>query len=180
MIGINIGVLEPGQPASMYHRENDQEDFLVLSGECLAIIEGSERPLRAWDFVHCPPGTEHIFVGAGDGPLANLGLGAVHPGVAACSIGTSGALRLMVESPVVDPQRQVFCYALLPGRWIVGGGTQVPDGPLTPGPQPTGLAPVSAVQDGRELTGSPFAGYDVDVDGDTRVELRLGEVSARA
>jgi gluconokinase len=62
-----------------------------------------------------------LIVGAGDGPLANLGLGAVHPGVAACSIGTSGALRLMVEGPAIDPQRRVFCYALLPGRWIVGG-----------------------------------------------------------
>jgi gluconokinase len=62
-----------------------------------------------------------LVVGAADGPLANLGLGAVHPGVAACSIGTSGALRLMVEGPAVDPQRRVFCYALVPGRWIVGG-----------------------------------------------------------
>jgi gluconokinase len=62
-----------------------------------------------------------LIVGAADGPLANLGVGAVHHGVAACSIGTSGALRLMVERPVVDPQRRVFCYALLPGHWIVGG-----------------------------------------------------------
>jgi uncharacterized cupin superfamily protein len=52
----------------MYHREDDQEDFLVLSGECVLIVEGEERRLRAWDFVHCPAGTEHIFVGAGDGP----------------------------------------------------------------------------------------------------------------
>jgi gluconokinase len=62
-----------------------------------------------------------LIVGAADGPLANLGVGAVHHGVAACSIGTSGALRLMVEHPAVDPQRRVFCYALLPGHWIVGG-----------------------------------------------------------
>ena len=62
-----------------------------------------------------------LIVGAADGPLANLGVGAVHHGVAACSIGTSGALRLMVERPAVDPQRRVFCYALLPGHWIVGG-----------------------------------------------------------
>ncbi len=67
--GINIHVLQPGQPNSKYHSESVQEDFLVLSGECLAIIEGEERPLRAWDFVHCPAGTEHVFVGAGDGPL---------------------------------------------------------------------------------------------------------------
>ena len=65
-----------------------------------------------------------------------------------------------------------------PGRWIVGGGTPVPDGPVTVGPRPTGLAPMAALQDGRELSGSPYAGYDVDVEGDTRVELRLGEVRA--
>jgi gluconokinase len=62
-----------------------------------------------------------VVAGGGDGPLANLGVGAVHPGVAACSIGTSGALRLIVERPVVDPKRRVFCYALTPGRWVVGG-----------------------------------------------------------
>ena len=75
-IGINIGVLEPGQPACMYHGEDDQEDFLVLSGECLLLIEGEERRLEAWDFVHCPAWTEHVFVGAGDGPCAILAVGA--------------------------------------------------------------------------------------------------------
>src|SRR5205823_14380631 len=67
-IGYTLAVLGPGQPNGMYHREDDQEDFLVLSGECLLIVEGEERHLRAWDFVHCPPGTEHIFVGAGEAP----------------------------------------------------------------------------------------------------------------
>jgi gluconokinase len=62
-----------------------------------------------------------VVIGAADGPLANLGVGAVRPGVAACSIGTSGALRLVVERPAVDPERRVFCYALTPGRWVVGG-----------------------------------------------------------
>jgi gluconokinase len=62
-----------------------------------------------------------VIVGAGDGPLANLGVGAVRPGVAACSIGTSAALRLMVARPAIDPQRRAFCYALAPGRWVVGG-----------------------------------------------------------
>ncbi len=74
-LGINIGVLEPGQPACMYHREDEQEDFLVLSGECLLLIEGRERRLRAWDFVHCPAGTEHVFVGAGDETCAILAVG---------------------------------------------------------------------------------------------------------
>ncbi|MCW3004694.1 MAG: gluconokinase [Conexibacter sp.] len=62
-----------------------------------------------------------LVLGAGDGPLANVGVGAVRPGVAACSIGTSGALRLIVERPVIDETGQVFCYALTPGRWVVGG-----------------------------------------------------------
>lgn len=74
-LGINIGVLQPGQPACMYHREADQEDFLVLSGECLLLVEGEEQHLKAWDFFHCPAWTEHVFVGAGDGPCAILAIG---------------------------------------------------------------------------------------------------------
>ena len=61
---------------AMYHWEVDQEDFLVLSGEALLIVEGEERPLRQWDFVHCPPGTKHIIVGAGDAPCVVLAVGA--------------------------------------------------------------------------------------------------------
>jgi uncharacterized cupin superfamily protein len=67
-LGYTIGVLQPGQSGGRYHRENTQEDFLVLAGECVLLIEGEEQPLKTWDFVHCPPGTEHAFVGAGDGP----------------------------------------------------------------------------------------------------------------
>jgi uncharacterized cupin superfamily protein len=73
--GINIQVLWPGQPNCYYHAEEGQEDFLVLSGECILLVEGEERPLRAWDFVHCPPWTEHVFVGAGSGPCAILAVG---------------------------------------------------------------------------------------------------------
>jgi uncharacterized cupin superfamily protein len=81
-LGFNIAVLEPGQPACYYHGEADQEDFLVLSGECLLLIEGQERQLRQWDFVHCPPWTEHVFVGAGEGPCAILLVGTrTDPGV---------------------------------------------------------------------------------------------------
>lgn len=75
-LGINIGVMEPGQPACYYHAEDNQEDFLVLSGRCLLLIDGQERQLRAWDFVHCPPWTEHVFIGAGNGPCAVLAVGA--------------------------------------------------------------------------------------------------------
>jgi uncharacterized cupin superfamily protein len=75
-LGINITVLEPGQPGCMYHGEGNQEDFLLLAGECLLLVEGEERRLRAWDFVHCPPWTEHVFVGAGSGPCLLLAVGA--------------------------------------------------------------------------------------------------------
>lgn len=73
--GVNVHVLAPGQAACLYHRENQQEDFLVLHGRCLVVVEEEERELRAWDFVHCPPGTTHVFVGAGDGPCAILMIG---------------------------------------------------------------------------------------------------------
>jgi uncharacterized cupin superfamily protein len=75
-LGVGVTVLEPGEPMSMYHWETDQEDFLVLSGDALLVIEGEERPLRAWDFVHCPPGTSHVIVGAGDGPCIIFAVGA--------------------------------------------------------------------------------------------------------
>ena len=75
-LGINLTVLGPGEPMAMYHHEHDQEDFLVLAGEALAIVEGEERPLRQWDFVHCPPGTNHVIVGAGERPCVVLAVGA--------------------------------------------------------------------------------------------------------
>lgn len=75
-LGINLTVLDPGQPMSMYHQEADQEDFLVLGGEALLIVEGEERRLRRWDFVHCPPGTNHTIIGAGEAPCLVLGVGA--------------------------------------------------------------------------------------------------------
>jgi uncharacterized cupin superfamily protein len=62
-LGINVSVLLPGQPSCMYHRESNQEDFLILAGDCRLLVEGEERPLKAWDFFHCPPWTEHVFVG---------------------------------------------------------------------------------------------------------------------
>ena len=74
-LGININVLRPGEPSCMYHAEETQEDFLVLAGECLLVVEGLERKLRAWDFVHCPPWTEHVFIGSGDGPCLILAVG---------------------------------------------------------------------------------------------------------
>ena len=74
--GVNVQVLWPGESNGLYHSENVREAFLVLSGECTLLVEEQERPLRRWDFVHCPPGTNHIFVGAGDGPCSILMIGA--------------------------------------------------------------------------------------------------------
>ena len=74
-IGVNVAVLHPGQPLAMYHREDEQEDFLVLQGEATLIVEDQERPLRAWDYVHCPPWATHIIVGAGDRPCTLVAIG---------------------------------------------------------------------------------------------------------
>jgi uncharacterized cupin superfamily protein len=79
-LGVNIRLLRPGQAGALYHSENTQEDFLVLSGECICLIEGEDRRLKAWDFVHCPPGTRHTFVGAGEDPCAILMIGARREG----------------------------------------------------------------------------------------------------
>jgi uncharacterized cupin superfamily protein len=75
-LGFQLVVVQPGEPACLYHGEGVQEDFLVVSGECVLVIENEERRLKQWDFVHCPPMTEHVFVGAGDGPCAIVMVGA--------------------------------------------------------------------------------------------------------
>jgi quercetin dioxygenase-like cupin family protein len=90
-VGFTLLVLQPGQ-TSRYHREANQEDFLVLFGRCLLLIEGEERPLEAWDFVHCPPDTDHGFVGAGDGP---------------CAIFMTGARRGWPEKGIVYPRSEL-------------------------------------------------------------------------
>jgi uncharacterized cupin superfamily protein len=74
-VGFNIGVLWPGQPACMYHREPNQEDFLIVAGECLLLVEGEERRLRTWDFFHCPPDTDHVFVATGSEPCVAIAVG---------------------------------------------------------------------------------------------------------
>jgi uncharacterized cupin superfamily protein len=74
-IGVNLRVLPPGRPNCYYHGESNQEDLLVLAGECLLLVEGEERRLRAWDFVHLPPWTDHVLVGAGDEPAVVVMIG---------------------------------------------------------------------------------------------------------
>ena len=75
-VGVHVCVLMPGQPNALYHSEGAQEGFLVLAGACTLIVEEEERPLRAWDYFHCPAGTRHVLVGAGAGPCSILMLGA--------------------------------------------------------------------------------------------------------
>jgi uncharacterized cupin superfamily protein len=75
-VGVSLYVLGPGEPIGMYHWEAGQEDFLVVAGEALLLVEGQERPLRHWDFVHCPPGTKHMIVGSGAAPCVVMAIGA--------------------------------------------------------------------------------------------------------
>jgi uncharacterized cupin superfamily protein len=89
-LGVTLDVIGPGQPSGLYHAEGNQEDFLVLAGECILLVEGEQRSLHAWDFVHCPPGTEHVFVGAGDRP---------------CVIFMTG--RRTRDRPVVYPRSEI-------------------------------------------------------------------------
>ena len=79
-LDINISVVEPGQPLCLYHEESAQEDFLVLAGKAVLLVNEEERPLKAWDFFHCPAGTEHVIVGAGDSPAIVLAVGARREG----------------------------------------------------------------------------------------------------
>ncbi|MDX6534502.1 MAG: hypothetical protein QOF68_2246 [Gaiellales bacterium] len=122
--GINIQVMWPGQPNGYYHAEGDQEDFLVLRGECLLLIEGEERRLKAWDFVHCPAWTEHIFVGTGDGPCVFVGVGARTPGA---------GLVYPVSEPALRHDAGVAEEATA-GEVAYAGTPKT-----TPGPHPEGL-----------------------------------------
>lgn len=75
-LGIGLYWIEPGKPMTLYHHESGQEDFLVLRGRCLVVIDGEQRALQAWDLVHCPPGTAHTIIASGDTPALILAVGA--------------------------------------------------------------------------------------------------------
>jgi quercetin dioxygenase-like cupin family protein len=109
-LGINVTVLEPGQ-SGIYHAEANQEAFLVLAGECRLLVEGGERALRPWDFFHCPPWTEHAFVGAGDRPCVILMAGArVGPEVRYPVSKLAARHGASVEKETSDPS-QVYAAA---------------------------------------------------------------------
>ena len=112
-LGINLNVLPPGAPMAMYHEEPGQEDFLVLRGECILIVEGEERPLKQWDFVHCPPRTKHVIIGSGDGPALVLAVGA-RKGQASYPVDeTAVRRRAGVDHEVASPAEAYAGYSPL-------------------------------------------------------------------
>jgi quercetin dioxygenase-like cupin family protein len=119
LLGIGVHVLGPGETPGFYHAESNQEGFLVLSGECIAIVEGQERRLRAWDYLHCPPGTAHITIGVAEEPCAILMVGTrspdrtihypVEPAAAkygaAVAVATDSPREAYAERPPIAPAR---------------------------------------------------------------------------
>jgi uncharacterized cupin superfamily protein len=123
-LGITLNVLEPGQPMAMYHRERAQEGLLVITGECLLIVQGDERRLVAWDFFHCPSGTEHVIVGSGNAAALVLAVGARgrgrDGGVVYRACETAARNRASVEHDTTDA-REAYgkAYERLPrSKWI--------------------------------------------------------------
>ena len=111
--GFTIRVVPPGKPSGLYHAESVEEDFLILMGECVLIVENEERHLRAWDFVHCPPMTAHTFVATETGPCVILATGNRRDDLERVSPRSEVALRYDAGSEVdtTDPERR--------GRWEV-------------------------------------------------------------
>jgi uncharacterized cupin superfamily protein len=121
LLGIGVHILPPGEAPGFYHAESNQEGFLVLSGECVAIVEGQERRMGPWDYLHCPPGTAHITIGAGDQPCAILMVGTRDPNRTLRYLVEPAAARHGASVPVAtDSAREA--YAERP--------------PITPAPSP--------------------------------------------
>ncbi len=117
-LGVNPFVLQPGEPMAMYHYEADQEGFLVVSGDAVLVVEGEERQLRAWDFVHCPPNTKHVIVGAGSGPCLVIAIGARERSTEPDSLGfpADGVAKRHGASVEQDTMDGGVAYARLPRR----------------------------------------------------------------
>jgi len=135
-LGINLFVLAPGEPLGMYHSEQDQEGFLILAGDALLLIEGEERSLHEWDFVHCPPGTEHTIVGGQAGSCVVLGVGAREHQPTTGWHYPVNALALRHNAGVKrETTDMAEAYADLPDRptayragWLPAGSAQHPPG----------------------------------------------------
>ena len=117
-VAVNPFVLMPGDPMAMYHREADQEAFFVVSGEAILIVEGEERTLRAWDFVHSPPQTRHVIVGAGSGPCVVIAVGAGAPTVGRMLSASrpTTSLAAMGRASRRSTMDGGVAYASVPGR----------------------------------------------------------------
>lgn len=126
-LGINISVLEPGQSLGFYHREAGQEGFLVLAGTCTLIVEDEERRLEAWDFFHCPPQTDHMIVGAGDGPAVVLAVGARGLARKGLVYGPSKTAKKHGVSVTKETTKPAEAYADIPRSRRVAYGGWLPD-----------------------------------------------------
>jgi uncharacterized cupin superfamily protein len=117
--GFTIRVVPPGQPAGLYHAESVEEDFLILIGACVLIIEDQERHLRAWDFVHCPPMTAHTFVATEAGPCVILATGNRRDDLERVYRRSDVALRYDAgpERDTTDPERRGRWDVRRPDRW---------------------------------------------------------------
>jgi mannose-6-phosphate isomerase-like protein (cupin superfamily) len=116
--GVNPFVLAPGEPMGMYHQETDQENFLVVTGEAVLVVEGEERPLHAWDFFHCPPGTSHVIVGAGNSPCVVIAVGSRSRSEEDGALGfpVDEAARRHGASVAAETMDGGEAYASVPGR----------------------------------------------------------------
>jgi uncharacterized cupin superfamily protein len=116
-IGVHVTVVWPGQPNALYHSESGQEGFLVLAGEATLIVEEEERPLRQWDYFHCPPDTRHVIVGAGDGPCAILMIGS-RPEVEKLRYPVSEVAASYDASVAEETEDGDAAYADWPGEYV--------------------------------------------------------------
>lgn len=122
-LGINIAVIEPGDRSTLYHAESAQEDFLVLQGEALAIVEEQERRVKAWDLLHCPPGTRHVFVNDTDAPCVLLMVGARHEegSIVYPASQVAGRHGAAVDEETTSPHDAYAAY----GHWRVIGEPKI-------------------------------------------------------
>ena len=183
-LGFRIQVLSPGQ-RGLYHGERGQEDFLVVSGECVLVIEGEERRLKAWDFVHCPPWTKHTFVGAGDGPCAIVMTGSRVGGFdvvyAVNEVAAKHGASVLEETSKPDEAyarvRAGGALGVPRGVASVSGEPSVPPGYGTVTPwiiSPDSAALIrflEAAFDAEEIPGSRMLGEDGSI---AHVEVRIG------
>lgn len=116
--------------SGLFHLENGAWDkgALLLAGieahqlstlvPTHEVLKGMDKSIAAQYGI--PPQLPFV-VGATDGVLANLGSGAVGKGEVTCTVGTSGAVRTVVNKPTIDQKGRLFCYVLDENRWVIGG-----------------------------------------------------------